>query len=185
MERNHESGGAMELLVVRWKPIVGFVGIYSVSDGGDVRRDHCGQGTAGGLLKPHRERKGYLSVILRDRGRVHRCRIAALVLGAFIGERPKGMQINHRDGDKANNALTNLEYVTPQQNVAHAKGLGLYRGGGRYGEQNGSARLTNRKAEAIRRRASLGWSQRRLGQMYGVSHVAIGKIVRNETWQTT
>ena len=48
-----------------------------------------------------------------------------LVAKAFLGPRPKGMVINHKDGNNLNNAAKNLEYVTPKRNQEHASEMGL------------------------------------------------------------
>jgi hypothetical protein len=48
-----------------------------------------------------------------------------LVAENFIGKRPKGYEINHKDGKKSNNRLNNLEWVTPKENYHHAVKLGL------------------------------------------------------------
>jgi len=47
-------------------------------------------------------------------------RVHALIAAAFIGPRPKGKQINHKNGIKNDNRPSNLEYVTPQQNIWHS-----------------------------------------------------------------
>ena len=52
-------------------------------------------------------------------------RIHVLVAELFLGDRPDGMQIDHIDGDKSNNCLENLEYVTPKENTIRASNLGL------------------------------------------------------------
>jgi hypothetical protein len=48
-----------------------------------------------------------------------------LVAEAFIGPRPKGRELNHKDGDMTNNIVANLEYVTHRENIQHARRLGL------------------------------------------------------------
>ena len=63
------------------------------------------------------------------------CRyLHVLVAEAFLGPCPKGKEANHRDGDRKNNAASNLEFVTHSQNVRHALRLGLRRR--KYGQQH-------------------------------------------------
>jgi hypothetical protein len=68
---------------------------------------------------------GYKFVSLYDHGTDRQHYVHSLVATAFIGDRPAGMQVNHRDGIKANNTPDNLEYVTGKQNIRHAVELGL------------------------------------------------------------
>jgi len=96
-----------------WKPI-GDRG-HQISDLGQVRGLNR-------LLTPTHGSGGYLRVNLTPRGMqyVHR-----LVLEAFVGAVPPGRQVNHKNGDKADNRLVNLECVTPGQNNQHAWDSGL------------------------------------------------------------
>lgn len=65
---------------------------------------------------------GYLCVKVNNKIiTIHR-----IVAKCFLGECPKGKQINHIDGDKLNNVPENLEYVTPKENIRHAIKLGLH-----------------------------------------------------------
>lgn len=71
-----------------------------------------------------------------------------LVAVAYLGPLPDGMQVNHIDGNKRNNAPINLEYVTPSQNQKHAYVNGLRLA--RFGESHQTATITDVAAEAIR-----------------------------------
>lgn len=87
----------------RWLPAAGFEGRYEISDAGRVRNLH------GLVLKTSRTNKGYLRVLGRF---VHR-----LVLEAFIGPCPSGMECRHLDGNPSNNRLENLLWGTPLENA--------------------------------------------------------------------
>lgn len=111
--------------VEEWKPILGFEESYEISNCGYVRRKTATtRYPAGWVLKPEVTRSGYLSVSLWDRDRKHRP-IHQLVAEAFIGPRLEAHQVNHIDGDKFNNRVTNLEYVTPKENIRHSIAIGL------------------------------------------------------------
>ncbi len=69
--------------------------------------------------------KGYAHVSLSIKQRITHCYVHHLVARAFLPPRPKGTQLNHKDGVKQNNRLKNLEYLTPKENVRHAMRLGL------------------------------------------------------------
>lgn len=110
-----------------WKPIKGFKGWYSVSNKGRVQRtrkdkyfdknrffvmglNSCGYPIVG--LTKNRIKKTKA---------VHR-----LVAREFIGKRPKGKEVNHKDCNKLNNHIDNLEYVSRKQNMRHASDNGLF-----------------------------------------------------------
>ena len=120
-----------------WRPVVGWEGWYSVSNLGRVRRESMGRGSyPGRILKPrwnHLQR--YPQVSLSRGNKVTPHYIHRLVAMAFLGSSPAGKeQINHRDGDRTNNAVSNLEFVTSSENVRHALRLGLRRR--KYGQQH-------------------------------------------------
>jgi hypothetical protein len=101
----------------RWLPIPGFEGLYVVSDLGRVaslRRRL--------VMTPGEVAYGYaMGINLTKNGRTVTHNVHKLVMLAFVGPRPKGMQICHNDGDPKNNALSNLRYDTPQGNAEDSK----------------------------------------------------------------
>ena len=105
-----------------WCWVVGYEGLYEVSQHGEIR-SNARPTTPGGLLKPSVSAKGYLHVTLSKSGREVRKPIHALVAAAFLGPCPEGLQIRHLDGVKTNNTPANLAYGTSSQNrldsVAH------------------------------------------------------------------
>lgn len=106
-----------------WKPIPGYLN-YKVSNLGRVKSiDRCvhknGDFRNGHILKPIKKKRGYLEVNLSERGKRKACKIHRLVMLAFVGDCPEGIQVNHIDEDKTNNRLDNLEYVTQIENCNH------------------------------------------------------------------
>lgn len=102
-----------------WRDIPGYEGRYQVSNEGRVRNH------GGWILARNKQNSGYFIVHLYKGARTTRkpYLVHRLVLAAFVG--PSEQDANHLDGDKANNALTNLEYVTREQNMQHAVAVGL------------------------------------------------------------
>ena len=101
---------------------------YIVTEDGRVFCMRFHNGECWGLLKPYLDPNarcgGYYRVNINGRGRdVHR-----LVAEAFLGQPKPGFEVNHKDGNKLNNHVSNLEWVTHLENVQHAYRTGLITG---------------------------------------------------------
>ena len=96
-----------------FKPIEKYGGEYLASDCGRIFSEKNNM-----FMKLTITRKGYASVRLWHDGKGHTQLVHRLILEAFVG--PSDKQVNHIDGNKLNNNLNNLEYVTNQQNRDHA-----------------------------------------------------------------
>ena len=111
----------------RWLPVVGWEGLYEVSDWARVRslpRRYC----TGRILKGAPVKGGYLTVHLHDAagGRHRTFYVHHLVMLAFVGPCPEGQEIRHLDGDAANSVLTNLVYGSHPENINDAVGHGTH-----------------------------------------------------------
>lgn len=111
-----------------WKPVLGYAGSYEVSSFGRVRSlprlNAAHQRIKGRIMKPTPRRRRYLAVPLSSGGTVRKMSVHRLVLEAFAGPCPEGMEVDHIDNDPANNRLDNLRYLTPAQNMARQKLFG-------------------------------------------------------------
>lgn len=96
------------------------------------------------------------------------------------GPGPVDLEINHRDGRKSHNAITNLELATGSENMLHAFRTGLKHG--YQGESSPQAILTEDQVSEIRRLLMTGLSQRALAVRFGVSQSAIYKIRAGRAW---
>ena len=111
----------------RWAAIPGYVGSYEVSDQGRVQslervvNGPNGRHTLRGQIMRGGHNGRYRTVILSDRGRVKNYTVHSLVMLAFVGPRPAGMDVCHNDGDHLNNALENLRYDTRVANMEDAR----------------------------------------------------------------
>lgn len=101
-----------------WKDIIGYEGLYQISNLGQVKRD-------GRILKQNLDGRGYLGLALSKNGKAKTNRIHKLVAWHFVGGFNEGLQVNHIDGNKQNNKSTNLEWVTHKENAIHAVNTGL------------------------------------------------------------
>lgn len=96
-------------------------GIYKISNFGRVKTTFR-RGSSGGFMKPSVGRKGYLQIDLRYGGKRHYCKIHRLVAEAFIPNPDNLPEINHKDEDKTNNRVDNLEWCTHWYNVHYGTG---------------------------------------------------------------
>ena len=101
-----------------WKSIKGFRGKYKVSNRGRVARITKAKSLR--CLKGKLNNKGYLRVGLVKNHKLHSFRVHRLVGLAFIPNPLNKPQINHKDGNKLNNRVDNLEWVTNEENYEHA-----------------------------------------------------------------
>lgn len=115
-----------------WKDIKGYEGLYQVSNFGRVKSlDRYNKGRWGKQKYKGKELKGRntkwaLSVALCSEGKCKSFSIHYLVALMFIGERPKGALICHKDGNYKNNKLDNIRYDTERENM-----IDMYRQGGK------------------------------------------------------
>ena len=120
-----QSDSITELEV--WRPVVGYEGVYSVSDLGRVRRDEASTNTRPGrILSGIVDKDGYLMVNLSRQNTARRRKVHRLVLEAFVGPCPDEMEACHfPDRTRSNNRLANLRWDTRKANwsdsVAHGR----------------------------------------------------------------
>ena len=110
-----------------WKDVVGYEGLYKVSDKGNVysveRKDSRGKKWGGRALQPSYHSNGYLCLNLNKNGVTKNKKVHRLVLEAFVSNPNNYPEVNHRDEDKSNNNVENLEWCTRKQNVNHGTAI--------------------------------------------------------------
>lgn len=132
--------------------------------------------------KPGKLNNGYKTVNLRKGGKVHYFLISRLVLMAFVGPCPEGMECCHNNGDHRDNRLANLRWDTRKAN-SHDR---FTHGTVKYGEQLPSTKNTEEEIREIRRLYATGrFTQRELADRYGLkSQMSISRIVNRKVWKT-
>lgn len=100
-----------------WRHIPGYSNKYIVSNYGNIISY---KGIEPKWMKPRMSAGKYLMVTLCEFGKWKHFSPHRLVWEAFNGPIPQGMEVNHKDLDKTNNRLDNLELLTHQQNLIHA-----------------------------------------------------------------
>lgn len=180
--------------VEEWRAVVGFEGRYEVSDLGRVRSldvlTRRGGGGAedirpGKVRKLHLMKSGYQHVNLKRDGvglgqYVHR-----LVAAAFLGE-SRNLEVNHKDGNKANNILSNLEYCTRQENVDHSIRIGIFHRNHTWprskGGSNPNSKITENEAFKVCEMLACGFGGRQIARMTGIGIGIVEKISCGKTW---
>ncbi len=106
--------------------------------------------------------------------------IHSLVALAYLPPKPHpSYEVNHKDGNKLNNHIKNLEWVTSSGNKIHAHDLGLSK---HYGENHEYAKLTEKDVILIRKLAK-GDNDTALGLLFGVHRRTINDVRRGKTWR--
>lgn len=168
-----------------WRAVVGFEGLYEVSDLGRVRsldrvvespgsRRGYPKRLRGRLLRPQRHSGGYRQISICGQIRL----IHALVMEAFEGPCPPSLEVCHGDGDKTNNRFENLRYDTREANCEDRRKHGFCI----QGERNHRAKLTAGEVLEIRRLKGTG-TQEDIAAGFCVTGRAVGKIHRGERWR--
>jgi hypothetical protein len=159
-----------------WRPIVEAPDSYEISNLGHVRSitrpRFDGRGTLQSRMMTPILNKGYPRVTLRIGGETCYRFPHIMVAAAFIGPCPDHQEVRHKNGDRANPALSNLEYGTRAQNIADCKVHGTFR--------NGASHLTEELVRQIASRHSD--IARVLAEEYKVSISTIQHIREGRTW---
>ncbi|CAJ1226638.1 NUMOD4 domain-containing protein [Lactiplantibacillus xiangfangensis] len=173
-----------------WKDVPGFEGKYQVSDLGRVKslnRIRMKHHYPERILNTSKRltHDGYARVSIRDDfGKQHEYRVNKLVATVFIPNPENKSSVNHIDGDKLNNAVSNLEWTTRSENMIHAYQHGLKRPVS--GTKNGNAKLTEEQVRAIRSEY-IPYSRTHgtvaLGKKYGITNAAVGRVVRGSGYK--
>jgi NUMOD4 motif/HNH endonuclease len=169
--------------VEEWKDIIGFEGVYQISDRGSVRSfdrliPHSKFGVfhrKGQRMKPEIDRYGYYRVGLTRDGKQKHFLVSRLVAMHFLSP-PIKKTVNHRDGNKLNNLVSNLEWATVAEQNRHAiEKLGLRRG-----SAFSNAKLSDEKVNYIR---SSKKTIKQIASELSVSFTLVSLVRRNLIWK--
>lgn len=150
---------------------------YYVTDDGRVW-----SGKSKKFLSQSEDKNGYMKVGLCSTDlppkKVHRYSVHRLIMENFCPiEGMENLQVNHIDGDKKNNCLSNLEWTTCEENIHHAIANGLR------AKVNGASKLTPEQVLEIYHRSWDGESNVSLSKEFGVHPDTIGQIRNKKTWK--
>jgi len=162
-------------MIEKWETVENTDGFYKVSDKGNVystRNDIN--------LKIHINHRGYKYVNLSVNNKVKYWTIHKLVATHFIDrDGSLDLQVNHIDGVKTNNTLSNLEWCTRQENIDHAGKIGLQNRAA--GSKNGNSKLNEMEVLTIKTLLGIK-TNKELAKHYNVDPVTISDIKHGKSW---
>ena len=160
-----------------WMPIIGYEGIYEISNRGRVSVIKNGER----FIRKQNSATHYLSISFRKRpqDKIQRsATVHRLVAEAFLGPRPEGQVIRHIDGNRYNNAVENLTYGTPEENALDAIKHKVHEG-----EKNGNSQLNEIAVKAIKLLIKNNISQSEIARCLGLTVAAIHAIKVGRNWR--
>lgn len=165
---------------MNWKEIEGFEGRFSISDCGIIKNELTGK-----ELKTTVTRKGYHQVSTKPFGRNGKTKVFKIhreVALAFLPNPDGKPTVNHIDGDKDNNHISNLEWATVKENIQHAFDNNL---SNNKGNRNPASKIDINIAEQIKKEyipKHREYGARALGRKYGLCHQHISRIANGIYW---
>lgn len=166
-----------------WKPVVGYEGLYEVSDLGRLKslgKRFAGDRNEARIRRIKAHPSGYLRVTLVKDGRRKTYGVHRLLLVAFRGPpSSETIEPRHLDGNRANNILPNLVWGTKAENYDDRRRHGTHNDG----ERHGRAKLTEASVKEIRAKYRTGrFLQKALAAEYGIVQSKISAVIRRATW---
>lgn len=170
-------------VVETWKPVVGFEGLYNVSDQGRVcsLERICSNGR--GAVRKH---GGRIMCSIAERPRVKLCRngqvfrkaVAHLVLEAFVGPKPGGRECCHANDNPRDNRLANLRWASRKDNEADKR----RNGNTAQGERHGMSKLSKRNVRCIDRALKRGERGVSIAKRFKVIPATVSAIKHRRLW---
>jgi hypothetical protein len=153
---------------------------YSISENGLILNKK------GKIIKPFETTAGYRSVTLINNGKRRHCSIHRLLAQHFIPNPQNKPVVNHKNGIKTDNRLSNLEWVTQKENSLHAyhvlKTINKNNFRSFKGEKHSNSVLNKEAVEAMRKLHSLSYSKSFISKAFKISTTQIRRIINNEQW---
>lgn len=168
-----------------WKIIPDTNEEYQVSNNGLVRRLVFRNGKttkvldAPRMIKSAETGNGYLSYNICLKGKRKTCSAHRLVLTAFVGNPPDGYECAHLNGNKKDNRIENLKWVTRKENHSHKKLHGTHQAG----EKNSFSRFKEVDVLEMRRLRSCGNTYSHIGKIFNADQAVIALICQRKSWK--
>lgn len=178
----------------QWKDIKQYEGIYQISNYGKVKsltrivmRKNGARYIKERMLKLQTIKTGYHYIALHKNNKIINMYVHRLVALYFLNNPNNYLQVNHKDGNKTNNYMDNLEWVTCSENHKHAYAIGLKKSskGKSYtkGEDIFQSKLTETDVREILDLLQTNIIQQKIAQQYGISQAQVSHIKNNQAWK--
>lgn len=169
-----------------WKSITGFEGLYLISNRGNIKSlaRVVDRGDKGSYLRNEKDlslslnKDGYIKVCLQKEGVRTHTNVHILVAKEFIPNPEDLPEVNHKDGNKSNNIISNLEWCTKKFNRQHAYDTGLQKAP--KGVKHYKAKLSKKEVIEIRKSKEKGVV---LAKAYNVSPQTISRVKLNKSYK--
>ena len=159
----------------RWE-VINYYRNYMISNRGEVfSLSHAK------LLKPFQNPNGYIYITLSKHGKTKCIKVHRLVAEYFVYNPDKKEYVNHKDGNKSNNYMTNLEWVTASENQKHAARNGLiyfHRGTSHH-----NSKLKPGDVIKIRDMYDKNIPHKEIADRFNINRRYVGTIGRRDTWK--
>ena len=178
-----------------WRPVVGYEGLYVVSSFGRVKRSgRTKYGKPGQVLRSAGNRYLHVTLYSGIPALPDTCSIHVLVAEAFIGPRPTGETVNHKNGVRTDNRAANLEWKSPAANSQHAYATGLAQSGDSHysrrepwrrvrGDKIGTSTTSEETARAVVADLIAGMKGRIVAARHGVTEQVVSRIKCGSAWR--
>jgi hypothetical protein len=172
-----------------WVPVPGYGERYLINKKGELFRkeslNNLGRRISSKLLKPYvYPGLGYWVYSISYEGKNYCIYMHRLLAEAFIPKIPGKYCVNHKDCNRRNNSLENLEWVTHQENIKHAYDNGKIKNLGGEGDKCGASKLNSEQVKEIKILLKAGEKKGDIAKKFNVSKQNILSISNGYTWRS-
>lgn len=153
------------------KDIPNYEGKYAIDENGTIWSYPKASMKGLRTLKPRMRKNGYQAILLCDGKKVNSFYIHRLVAMTFLGN-IEGMDVNHINGNRADNRLENLEICNRAKNIQH----------GFWVNKNSRAKLSHTEYLEVKRLHEIGTKQTEIAKQFSVSKQIVNQIIKNKTY---
>lgn len=163
---------------MEWQEVIGYEGRYKISDKSETLSISQRQ-----ILKQKKNKQGYLCARLYKDGIYKKIKVHKLVLEAFVGPCPEGMECRHLDGNKLNNKLENLCWGTHSENMQDKMEHGNHYQPDNKGSKHPLSKLNEKQIRIIKYLLKTNYlTQIEISKIFEVNKSTINDIKMHKTW---